>query len=300
MLKWSSPDIEFITENSGILRSVKRAGSDTAPANIFLLAPKYDTKTAAQDGAVFRYYNGSKPNRRGYVFPIAPEPSDLPALIETLYRDASERGVPFEFCLCDERQKAALDSVCTIDWNCTDDDSDYIYKKESLASLAGKKLHRKRNHINNFMRVYDDIRYSPISRENSEDAVKIAELWLKERENADADELAEFGCIKLAAKNIDALGLVGGVLYVGSEPAAMTIASHITAQIADVHYEKSYGEYAENGGFTMINRLFSESLPEECDLINREEDMGIEGLRAAKESYFPAFKLKKYYGVYRC
>ena len=300
MLKWSRPDLAFITENSGILRSVKRAGSDTAPANIFLLAPKYDTQTAAQDGAVFRYYNGSKPNRRGYGFPIAPEPSDLPALIETLYRDANERGVPLEFCLCDERQKAALDSVCTIDWNCTDDDSDYIYKKESLASLAGKKLHRKRNHINNFMRVYDDIRYSPISRENSEDAVKIAELWLKERENADADELAEFGCIKLAAKNIDALGLVGGVLYVGSEPAAMTIASHITAQIADVHYEKSYGEYAENGGFTMINRLFSESLPEECDLINREEDMGIEGLRAAKESYFPAFKRKKYYGVYRC
>lgn len=300
MLNWSSPDIAFINENSGILRSMKRAGSDTAPANIFLLAPKYDIKTAAQDGAVFRYYNGSRPNRRGYGFPITSEKADLSALAETMYRDAEERGVPFGFCLCDERQKAALDSVCTIDWKCTDDDSDYIYKKESLASLAGKKLHRKRNHINNFMRVYDDVSCRPITRGNAGDAVRVAELWLKERENASADELAEFESIKLAAANFDELELIGGVLYVGSEPAAMTIASHITGQVTDVHYEKSYGEYADNGGFTVINRMFAESLPEECDLINREEDMGIEGLRSAKESYYPAFKLKKYYGVCRC
>ena len=299
MLNWNSPDIAFITENSGTLRSVRRTGSDTAPANIFLLGAKYDTEIAVRDGAVFRYYNGDKPNRRGYGFPIAPENVDISALLGIITTDAVQRGIAVEFCLCDERQKAALDKVCDIDWKCTDDDSDYIYKRESLASLAGKKLHRKRNHINNFMRVYDDVRYCAIDRDNMGDAVKTAELWLKERENASGDEAAEIETIKLAARNFEALGLIGGIVYVGAEPAAMTIASRITAQVTDIHFEKSYGEYAENGGFAVINRMFADSLPEECDLINREEDMGIEGLRSAKESYFPAFKLKKYYGSVR-
>ena len=299
MLNWNSPDIAFITENSGSFRSMRRAGSDTAPANIFLLGAKYDTEVAVRDGAVFRYYNGNKPNRRGYGFPIAPENADISALLGIITTDAVQRGIPVEFCLCDERQKAALDTVCDIGWKCCEDDSDYIYKRESLASLAGKKLHRKRNHINNFMRVYDDVRYSEIGRDNIGDAVRIAELWLKDRESVSADELGEFECIKLAAEDFCGLGLLGGIVYVGNEPAAMTIASRITAQVTDIHFEKSYGEYAENGGFAVINKMFAGSLPEECDLINREEDMGIEGLRSAKESYFPAFRLKKYYGSVR-
>ncbi|MBQ3842042.1 MAG: DUF2156 domain-containing protein [Ruminiclostridium sp.] len=300
MLNWYSPDITFITENSGSFRSMRRAGSDTAPANIFLLGAKYNTEIAERDGAVFRYYNGSKPNRRGYGFPIAPEGANIARLVEIIERDAKQRGIPVEFCLCDERQRAALDAVRDIEWKCTDDDSDYIYKKESLASLSGKKLHRKRNHISKFMRTYDDVRYCTINRCNIGDAVNIAELWIKEREAVSADELGELESIRLAAKNFDALGLIGGIIYAGGTPAAMTIASRITEQVTDIHFEKSYGEYAENGGFAVINRIFAESLPEECDLINREEDMGIEGLRSAKESYYPAFRLKKYYGVCKC
>ncbi|MBO6232168.1 MAG: DUF2156 domain-containing protein [Ruminiclostridium sp.] len=298
MLKWITPDADSIHGGAWNDNRSRRFGSDSAPANIVLLSSKYDTKTALLDGALLRYYNGSKPNRRGYGFPLFSGDKDLGDIVAVLRDDAAERGVQFGFCLCDERQKAALDAVCRIDWNCTDDDSDYIYKTESLAALSGKKLHRKRNHINNFRKMYDDVRYSPLSESNAADALTVAQKWFEERsENVTADELYELESIRFALANTDKLGISGGVLYVGGVPAAMTAASQVSDAVTDVHYEKAWGEFAANGAFTVINQCFAASVTSEY--INREEDMGIEGLRTAKESYFPAFKLKKYYGAYK-
>lgn len=297
MLDWSTPDTAII--KNSVWNEARRFGSDTAAANIILLGPKYNTKTAVFDDVLFRYYNGVKPNRSGYGFPLFRGDSGFEAIFGLLLNDAKERGVPLAFCLCDERQKAVIDAVCKVEWKCTDDDSDYIYKRESLAALAGKKLHRKRNHINSFMRLYDDVIYRPLGAANSADALYAAEKWLDEREDtASDDERAELDCIKTALADIDGLRLFGGVLYVGEKPVAMTVASAISDAVTDVHYEKAYGEYAENGAFAVINQNFASSLS--CEYINREEDMGIAGLRTAKESYFPAFRLKKYYGVCKC
>ncbi|MBR5089866.1 MAG: DUF2156 domain-containing protein [Ruminiclostridium sp.] len=301
MIEWKTPDIDFIKANRGVCGGCRRFGSDTAPANIFLLGEKYGTKVAVLNGAMLRYYNGYAPNRRGYGFPLFRGEADLRAITDALRRDADERGVPFGFCLCDEKQKTALDSVLKTDWSFTDDDSDYIYKRESLAALAGKKLHRKRNHISGFNRLYDDAEYRPLTPDNAADAYKVAELWLAEREgHGSEDERAELVSIRAALGNMEALGLLGGVLYVGGVPAAMTVASQISDCVTDVHYEKSFGEYAANGAFTVINQCFASSGQSESEYFNREEDMGIEGLKTAKESYFPSFKLKKYYGVCRC
>ena len=299
MLKWSRPDIELICGEAASYGRERCLGSDTAPANIFLLSGKYDIKTAVEKGVLFRYYNGSKPNRRGYGFPLYNEPRDFAELFDLMRSDAKERGIPLEFCLCDERQKAVIDSACYVEWKCTDDDSDYIYKRESLATLSGKKLHRKRNHINSFNKIYDDVEYKPLDATTRSDALAVAEQWLEERaEGASADERSEFCSIQLALENMEALKLFGGVLYVDGSAAAMTVASEINSTMTDVHFEKAVGEYAENGAFTVINRCLASSSP--SDHFNREEDMGIEGLRAAKESYYPAFKLRKFYGVCKC
>ena len=297
MLNWNTPDSSIITDSAW--NEDRRFGSDTAAANIILLGSKYNTKVAVFDGTLFRYYNGGKPNRSGYGFPLYRGESGFDAIFGLLRDDAKERGVPLAFCLCDERQKAVIDTVCRVEWKCTDDDSDYIYKRESLAALSGKKLHRKRNHINNFMRLYDDVEYRPLSSANSADAIIVAEKWLAERgDTVTNDERGELDCIRTALGNMDTLRIFGGVLYVGKTPVAMTAASVISDAVTDVHYEKSYGEYAVNGAFAVVNQSFAASAS--CEYINREEDMGIEGLRTAKESYFPAFKLKKYYGVCKC
>ncbi len=300
MIEWVSPEIGIVEKYSASHTALRCTGSDTAAANIFLLKDKYDIKTASH-GALLRHYSGNKPNRRGYGFPLYADDTDQEELFALIRDDAANRGIALEFCLCDERQKAALDSVYRIDWKCTDEDSDYIYNRESLALLTGKKLHRKRNHVNNFKRVYDDISYRALDTNNSADALSAAENWLVRRgADVTADELSEFESIKLALAHVSELGLFGGVLYVGDIPVAMTAASALSSVMVDVHFEKAFGEYAENGAFAVINQCFAASLPSEIEYINREEDMGIEGLRTAKESYFPAFKLKKYYGVCKC
>lgn len=91
--------------------------------------------------------------------------------------------------------------------------------------------------------------------------------------------------------------LFGGILYAGGEPAAMTLASGISAVCVDVHFEKAVGAYAKNGAFAAVNQCFAASPAASAyEYVNREEDMGVEGLRRAKESYDPVYKVQKYYG----
>ncbi len=299
MINWAVPDLETIKKCAGICEKSRRFGSDTALANIYLLSRKYGTETAMYGGALLRYYNGSTPNRRGYGFPLCREGTDIGEILRELSADAERRGVPFSFCLCDERQTAELGRFFTVNASFTDDDSDYIYKRDTLAALSGRKLHRKRNHIGAFNRMYDDIRGESITSANAADALTVAQKWLEERE-PNAEELGEFDCIKTALNEMDALRMFGRLLYVDGIPAAMTLASRISDTCIDVHYEKAWGEYAANGAFAVINNMLASSPEADREYINREEDMGIEGLRTAKESYYPAFKLRKYYGVCKC
>ncbi|MCQ2093237.1 MAG: phosphatidylglycerol lysyltransferase domain-containing protein [Fibrobacter sp.] len=105
---------------------------------------------------------------------------------------------------------------------------------------------------------------------------------------------AEFDAIAEALYRMDSLGFRGAILYVNGIPAGMTMATEISSGVWDIHFEKVIGEYAKNGGYTAINKLFAESLGG-VGLINREEDINIEGLRKAKLSYYPLVILHKYH-----
>ena len=95
-----------------------------------------------------------------------------------------------------------------------------------------------------------------------------------------------------AFAHFDRLGLIGGCIYVGDKLVAFTYGSPINDHTFCVHVEKADTEY--DGAFTIINREFVAHLPEQYTLIDREEDLGIPGLRQAKLSYHPAFLEKKY------
>ena len=214
-------------------------------------------------------------------------------------RDAERRGVPLSFCTFDERQCKIFDGLCDVRWRSFDGDSDYIYKRESLAQLSGKKLHAKKNLVNRFWRLYPDAEYRAIGKENIGDALSVAEQWFEERaeDGGDAD-MTELSRIRKAAEYWDALGLFGGVLYVEGVPAAMTMASAVSSQCIDVHYEKSVNIFAAEGAYAAVNQAFASSeAAAPYVYINREEDMGVPGLRQVKEAYRPAFKLDKYYGT---
>lgn len=168
---------------------------------------------------------------------------------------------------------------------------DYIYLRSDLADLSGKKYHSKRNHISAFSKKHDWV-FKPITPDNTADVKLCAEKWYKE--NADKEDKylrCEKRGIYTILDNMELLGVRGGAIYVGGDVAAFTLGSRISDEIFDIHIEKALPDYAE--GYTVINREFARTLTE-YKYINREDDMGLEGLRRAKLSYKPSILLKKY------
>ena len=288
-LDWNEPNV--------ILQRNFSIASDTSPVNIYLLRKKYNIEVAQCNKILFRHYNGSNINRNGYGFPLSDKNFDLKEAIEILKADSAMRGESLRFCLCDEAQRAEIDKIIDVNWHSLDGDSDYIYKRESLARLSGRKLHAKKNHYNKFMKIYPNSKYLPIITGNLSYALNIAEKWISEHGSDDISLQNELLSIHETADNWEKLGMKGGILYADDEPAAMIMFSVLNEQCIDVHFEKSTYEFAQVGAVSTI-RKFMASVEENFtyQYINLEEDLGIIGLKRAKESYRPSFKIKKYYG----
>lgn len=296
MLEFRPVDIKDYGWVSDIVGKQKKTGSDTAFANIYLLRDKYDIEICRFRDMLIRRYNGNK-TRAGYTFPIGE--GDVRRAVELIEENSLSRGISLEYALLTEEQKDMLEQLYPGEYiyECEQGDSDYVYSARELAQLPGKSFHKKKNHVSKFMRTYPDFYYEELGAGNWEDAATVADGWYYEHlQDEDASMLAEYRAIKEALMNYGELGLIGGVLYVNDAPCAMTMASYINEHTVDVHFEKVIGEAVGNGGYAMINNIFAKNLSG-VEWINREEDIGIEGLRKAKMSYHPHYMIKKYHAV---
>ena len=284
MLEWSIPEAEDEDWINSCIAVSGTMASDASFANIYLLRNKYSTKISRYKDFIIRKYSGK---------------GDVAKALAEIEKDAKECGERLQFAFVTEEQKEVLENAMPARFCYSSDagDSDYIYLRSELASLSGKAFHKKKNHFSKFVRTYPDYKYYEIGACNIYDAQKVADAWYYEHlQDEDASQLAEYKAIKEALDNFEELGLIGGIIYVNDSPCAMTIASKINENTVDVHFEKAVGEYALNGGYAAINKLFSEKL-DGVTWLNREEDIGIEGLRKAKLSYRPKIMLKKYSAV---
>lgn len=296
MLEWSIPEAEDEDWINSCIAVSGTMASDASFANIYLLRNKYSTKISRYKDFIIRKYSG-KGARCGYTFPLGK--GDVAKALAEIEKDAKECGERLQFAFVTEEQKEVLENAMPARFCYSSDagDSDYIYLRSELALLSGKAFHKKKNHFSKFVRTYPDYKYYEIGACNIYDAQKVADAWYYEHlQDEDASQLAEYKAIKEALENFEELGLIGGIIYVNDSPCAMTIASKINENTVDVHFEKAVGEYALNGGYAAINKLFSEKL-DGVTWLNREEDIGIEGLRKAKLSYRPKIMLKKYSAV---
>lgn len=296
MLEWFIPEAEDEDWINSCIAVSGTMASDASFANIYLLRNKYSTKISRYKDFIIRKYSG-KGARCGYTFPLGK--GDIAKALAEIEKDAKECGECLQFAFITEEQKEVLENAMPARFCYSSDagDSDYIYLRSELASLSGKAFHKKKNHFSKFVRTYPDYKYYEIGACNIYDAQKVADAWYYEHlQDEDASQLAEYKAIKEALENFEELGLIGGIIYVNDSPCAMTIASKINENTVDVHFEKAVGEYALNGGYAAINKLFSEKL-DGVTWLNREEDIGIEGLRKAKLSYRPKIMLKKYSAV---
>ncbi|MGL4864932.1 MAG: DUF2156 domain-containing protein [Cetobacterium sp.] len=170
------------------------------------------------------------------------------------------------------------------------DSFDYIYSREDLAFLKGRKFSSKKNKVNKFIKTYE-YTYEKISDINIEEVRAFQQKW---SENRKEDEiiLSETLGIEGVLNNYEKLKLRGGVLKVDNRIVAYAIGEKLTENMGVVHIEK--GDFEYMGSYQMINMLLAREEFPDVEFLNREDDFGSLGLREAKLSYQPIKFLKKY------
>lgn len=171
---------------------------------------------------------------------------------------------------------------------------DYIYDGESLRTLAGRKNQKKRNHLNSFVKEYGDrVEYKKLEEADFDECINLLKEWSKDKE--ESIELdSEFKAIKRIFKNYeklkDTLKISG--IYIDSKLEAFSIGEMLNDNMAVIHVEKANADI--RGLYPYINQQFLLNEFSDVEFVNREEDLGIEGLRKAKLSYHPVKFAEKY------
>lgn len=177
-----------------------------------------------------------------------------------------------------------------------EDGWDYVYNVSDLANLSGKKYHGKRNHLKKLLSAEHE--YSPLTEKDFDDCITYAaENYNRSSDYDDFSKVCEQFAINTYFENFHELGLFGGVLRMGGRLIAFTIGERINTTTAGVHIEKA--EAGIDGAYPAINNYFAKSLEQGFTYVNREEDLGIEGLRKAKRSYHPAFMIEKHSVIFK-
>jgi hypothetical protein len=178
------------------------------------------------------------------------------------------------------------------------DNYDYVYLREDLVALAGQKYAPKRNLIQQFKKKYS-YTYEPLTQTNISAAYDFINRWHFDRENEMLGEAAY--C--LACRLLDhyrELNIIGGLLFVEQKVVAVSLGTIVdkflyedgSCSTAIVHHENALLDY--KGSYQVINQLYCAHLPSEVRYVDREEDLGLAGLRKAKLSYHPARMIEKY------
>ena len=224
--------------------------------------------------------------------------SSLRAVVEVLMADARSQGVPFCLAGINEEMIPRLEQAMPgrFTFSCERDYADYLYLRRDLASLAGRRLQPKRNHINQFLRRYPQYEYLTVTPAHIGECLRLEDEWYQANpahwhEGAEAERAA----VCYALRHWEVLGLTGGLLRVEGRTVAFTFGMPINGDTFGVHAEKA--DARVEGAYAMINREFARRIPERFTYVNREEDLGIAGLRQAKLSYHPVKLLNKYHAV---
>lgn len=236
--------------------------------------------------------------RSVYPFPLGK--GDIRGAIDAVIEDAAARGIPRRITGMSEARKTELERLYPGRFRFhTDEGSyDYVYAIEDLAELKGKKYHGKRNHLNRFLEAYPHYTVEELTEENRSEVEGFLHSWYSERlaENPDADYQMEAAALEKALRDYRGLELEGLLLYGEGVLLGFTMASRLSADTFDVHFEKARASV--QGAYAAINQALARHIRQkypEVLYLDREEDMGLEGLRRAKQSYYPHHMVKKYW-----
>ena len=273
-----------------LLKQTEFENSEFSFANIFIWQDSFDIKLCIQEDVI--YISSTIPETGRYVHfqPICTDKTNIDTVYHNIKEDIKRHGE--KFCIASVNESCvqiARVSFPEVRIEEIPDMFDYVYLTEDLSELEGKKYHKKRTHVNKFERE-NSYTYVKIDDSNKSDCMKITDMWI---ESMGEDPYKERKAIQHALEYMEELEVFGAILYIDGEPAAFTMAEFMKDDMALILFEKAVFEH--RGAYPVINQQFAKrELLGKCTYINREEDMGIEGLKKAKSSYHPCKMVKKY------
>ena len=260
-------------------------------ANLFLWGRK---KVAEVEGYLLMLAQFDRKNV--YIFPVGQ--GNLKAALDAVIHDAAMRGIRCCLAALTENECRQVEELYPgkFSFYCDRDSYDYVYAIDDLADLKGRKFQKKRNHLNRFDQEHPDAKILPLDESNRVAAFALAEQWYADRCAADPEQdyHLEHQALHRAFAFYAQLGMEGVVLMEQGRVLAFAMGSRLNGDTFDIHFEKALN--GADGTYAAINRGFARYLRDkypEVKWLNREDDMGLEGLRKAKLSYCPDHMVEK-------
>lgn len=297
MIDFHKPELSRREEYLPYLKSAAHRGCGYSFANLYMWGRQ---SLAFLDGhlAIFSHFDG----HTMYLFPAGS--GEVKPVLDALIQDARERGIPFRLTGVTPQEREVLEQLYPgqfrFHWG--RDSHDYVYAIDDLAELKGRKFQQKRNHVNRFLAEHPDSYVKPLAEDTLPDFQAMAQKWYDQRllEDPAADLQMERKALCRAFRHFRELELEGLALYADGTVVAMAMGSFLSDDTFDIHFEKADGQLS--GSYAAINRAFARSLREKhpnLRYLNREEDMGIPGLRKAKLSYQPHHMVERGWALLR-
>lgn len=299
MIQYKSVYIEDKEWVDGLLALCDSRSADFNFTNLYAWKAAFGTEIARLgDRLIVRYDHDG---RLTWSYPVGG--GDIRPAIEELLADAAAHGVPLRLGSITRDLIPELEGLYPGAFEIAADENnfDYVYSAEKLSTLAGKKLHGKRNHINRFIELNPDWSFEPLTQANLAEAEAMNEEWMAmSEEEKHTSYISEIQALGHVFKHFGQMRLEGGLLRAGGRVLAFTIGERLSSDTFVVHYEKAFPDV--QGAYPMINREFVRHVlaqHPEIKYFNREEDMGLEALRRAKQSYYPEFLVEKFFAVWK-
>ena len=232
-----------------------------------------------------RFYT-TKTKDNSFMFPCGE--GDIRLALEEIFDYCKENNIKPKFYSLTKKNKETLESLYPDKFSYKEnrDGGDYVYEKEKLATLSGKKLSAKRNHINRFIENNPDWKYEEINDENIDEVFLMNQKWCEIAGCKNEEGIRDESCaVKEAFAHFNELKLSGGLIRAKGEVVAYSMGDKLSRDTFLVHIEKAFPDI--QGAYPIINREFVIHNCDDFAFVNREDDAGDEGLRKAKLSYRP-------------
>jgi len=276
------------------LKPFNSRASELSFTNLYMWRRKYDFHYAVL-GDYLWVLNQTPAGTWYFSPPIGDYSGNLKASIDGLLELLGPLQKPLVIKKAEKSVMAAIQGLYPDGMSAaeTRDDFDYLYDFEALRTLKGNVYHKKRNHVNKFLKTFPDWHYEPLNDSNAAEAAQCLDRWCSLHDcAADPDLMHERLAILDALENMEALDFDGGLIRLAGIVEAFTLAERLSADTTVIHIEKA--DFNIDGLYAAINQLYLEHCPAPTTFVNREQDMGLPGLRKAKESYHPVGYVEKY------